>query len=97
MTGVTTRGQSLLSTQSEFVNQNYPTADPQSRLLNRGARRWNASHRTADAASSFVSASNLLRQGFGVSGYQVVAASITISEFLRLEVARSRLARFAFL
>jgi hypothetical protein len=35
-------GQSLLSTQSEFVNRNYPIADPKSRLLSRGARRWNA-------------------------------------------------------
>src|SRR5947209_8237005 len=40
----------------------------------RGRRRWNASHWAADAASSLLSASNLLRQGFGVSGYQVVAS-----------------------
>ena len=38
-------GQSLLLTQSESVNRNYPTADPKSRPLSRGVRRWNASHR----------------------------------------------------
>src|SRR5207247_2553255 len=33
---------------SESANRKYPTADPKNRLLNRGRRRWNASHRAAD-------------------------------------------------
>src|SRR5438094_5159343 len=66
--GIGIRGQSLLSTQSEFVNRKYPTADPKSRLLSRGWRKWNASHRVADAASSLVSASNTKSSRASIAG-----------------------------
>src|SRR5262249_54217530 len=39
----------LKGKRGESVNRNYPTADPKSRLLSQERRRWNASHRAADA------------------------------------------------
>src|SRR5439155_6586762 len=93
------------SDRNELVNREYPTADPKSRLPSRGARRWNASHRAADAGSSLVSASNTKSSRASIAGPSLrfdpipknFVGTITISEFLRLEVVRSRLARFAFL
>src|SRR5438093_13458310 len=56
------RGQSLLSTQSEFVNRNYPTADPKSRLLSQGARRWNASNEVRIKKSELGSRERVISQ-----------------------------------
>jgi len=39
---------------SQSANRNYPIADPKSRLLSRGARKRNASHRAADAAGGML-------------------------------------------
>src|SRR5438067_6261558 len=50
--------QRVTGTLRRHINRKYPTADPKSRLPSRGARRWNASHRAADAASFLVTASN---------------------------------------
>ena len=53
---------------SESANRKYPTADPKSRLLSRGARKSNASHRAADAASFLVTASNTKSSRVSIAG-----------------------------
>ncbi len=58
----------LNSERSESINRKYPTADPKSRVLSRGPRKWNASHRAADAASSLVSASNTKSSRASIAG-----------------------------
>jgi hypothetical protein len=43
---------------SESVNRKYPSAGPKSRLLSRGGRRWNVSHRVEDGQEATAPHSN---------------------------------------
>jgi hypothetical protein len=49
-------------------NRGVSTADPRSRLLGRGPRKQNTSHRAADGASSLVSASNTKSSRASIAG-----------------------------